>query len=91
MSWPFVVTTYMEGLALGSLLRLAAVVVDPQGNEVRREAFTISYITTRATAYQHNIIPIKFIATMLGVWSIRIVSGGMELASLPIEIKLKTE
>jgi hypothetical protein len=91
MSWPFVVTTYMEGLPIGSLLSLAAVVVDPHGNEVSREVFTISYIATRPTAYQHNIIPIKFPATMLGVWSIRIVSGAMELASLPIEIKLKTE
>jgi hypothetical protein len=80
----------MGQLAHGTALEIAAVVFDPSGSSVFNQTFAVVQDgdDQRKVAFVHQIVDLHFTASIAGVWSIAIISGRIELARLPIEIRL---
>jgi hypothetical protein len=90
IQWPLLCTVSMGQLAHGTALEIAAVVFDPSGSSVFNQTFAVVQDgdDQRKVAFVHQIVDLHFTASIAGVWSIAIISGRIELARLPIEIRL---
>jgi hypothetical protein len=88
IQWPFSCTLSMGKVEPGTLLEMFAVVVNPSGNQVVRQSFIVSSGEPRRVARSHSLTALRFTATSAGIWSIQIISGKIEFAHFPIEIKL---
>jgi hypothetical protein len=86
VDWPLVCSIDTASIEAGSVLVFSATVEDPAGLQILEEPFSIlcgGGLVSRPTV----VVPIRFSGSQTGVWVIRIVSGAIVLAELPIEIK----
>ncbi|WP_167669788.1 glycine-rich domain-containing protein [Ralstonia solanacearum] len=67
---------------------LFATLTDPKGTEVLRLPLPSNVSDPSLATTVYWAFPLRFTVSMVGVWNIRIVSGGFELAHLPVEIRL---
>jgi hypothetical protein len=89
IQWPLACTILMGQIEFGTMLELAVVVSDPSGFNVFKQTFTVvkDGDDCRKVALVHQIPNLQFTVSTPGVWVIAIVSGGIELARLSIEIR----
>lgn len=84
--WPLVCSVDTGSVEPGSVLAFKAAVKDPVGFQVVAEPFSVPCgegLVSRPNLF----VPIRFTGSQTGVWAIRIESGGIVLAELPIEIR----
>jgi hypothetical protein len=87
--WPLVCCLSMGDLDLGSHIELFAVVRDPTGFQVLQESFVVTRNYVAAVSRPILLVPLRFSGSKGGVWTVAIASGGVTLAELPIEIRLR--
>jgi hypothetical protein len=89
--WPLACTVSMGEVEPGEILELTAEVTDPAGTLVLHERFTVTRGDHRTVARPNVALNLRFSISCIGVWLIKIVSGSVELAQLPIEVRLRPE
>jgi hypothetical protein len=87
VQWPIVYTISFGATEPGTALRFDAIVVDPSGREVERQE-AIAERGNGPVCLRHCFSSLRFTATVAGIWMVNVVSGDLDLASVPIEIKL---
>lgn len=84
--WPLVCTVEMPNALKGELVALRAVVRDPMGFQTL--AVPIAVEGTGAMVCRRTLcVPLVFTGSELGVWSIAIESGDLQLSSIDIEVR----
>lgn len=86
--WPLVCTVSMGELPLGSMLELCAAVMDPTGTEVTRQNFNAFRGSEGSISRPSYSIALEFTVGQKGIWTITVGSGDVQLAQLPVEVKL---
>ena len=86
--WPLVCVVEMPGALQGETIELQAVVRDPNGFQT----LAVPIAVTRPTAIvcrRTLCVPLAFTGSQVGVWSIAIESGDMQLGGLELELRLR--
>lgn len=85
--WPLALTIDMGSLDLGSTLDFYVIVKDPTGFQVVTEPFSVSKGGGSLISRPNLLVSLSFTGSQTGVWTLEIISGGLTLSRLPIEIK----
>jgi hypothetical protein len=87
---PLACTVSLGQLEPGSEIEFETVILDPNGTKIFKQGFTVvRQINDQSkVVLVHHATNLQFIVSIAGVWHITIVSGGIELARLPIEMRL---
>jgi hypothetical protein len=88
LRWPLACTIHAGSLDQNTQLALSAVVADPSGKVVTKEEFLIDNEAASIVPIRHIVVGLRFTASCPGVWTILIVSGDIELARVPIELRI---
>lgn len=84
--WPLVCSIDTGSIEPGSALAFKVTVTDPAGFHVLEEPFSV--VCCASPVSRPNLmVPISFAGSQTGVWTIRIESGALVFAELPIEIR----
>jgi hypothetical protein len=90
MDWPLACSIELGALEVGAVLALFAVVADASGAEIHRQGFVVERGGDVGVVLRHSLLALRFPAATAGVWAISIVTGTIELARLPIEIRIRS-
>lgn len=87
--WPLVCAVSFGGVGAEEVIEFRVVTFTPTGDAAAAQHFAVARGDARAVARPNVLLMVEFHADQAGVWSIAIESGGIELARLPIELRVR--
>lgn len=87
VQWPLVFTAAMTCVEPHASVEMFAVVTDPAGVEISRQAVVLHRGDASNVALRHGIVSLQFSIATAGIWLTTIESGRNVLSCLPIEVR----
>lgn len=89
--WPLACSVSLGAFTSPFQFRLAAIALDPSGTEVARHHMSANSGVPQPCAVINLFAALRVNIASAGLWSVRLVSDELDLASLPLEVRLLTQ